>query len=571
MAKKLTTKKGTNRRDRIDGGNKSGRLIGLGGDDTLNGNGGDDILIGGSGDDTVSGGTGQDLIFGNSGDDTLNGDDGNDVIFAGSGDDTLNGGTGDDTLNGGSGNDRVEGGRGSDKMLGGTGDDVLIWRDGDGSDLISGGNDTDTVNVEGSLALGDNFALAAEGTKAIFDRLNLFPFKLTVDTVEQFLIEGEGGDDTLLVKDLAGTGVTGVTFLGGDGNDILEASESTIAITAEGGSGNDDLAGGFANDTLNGGDGDDQVEGEKGNDTMIGGAGNDTLAWDDGDGSDIISGNEGIDTVEVEGSLTQGDSFTLNQNGTQAIFDRVNLVPFKLTVDTVEVFEVEGVGGDDILDVNDLSNTTVTQVIFNGGNGNDTLDGSNTNTPLVANGDSGNDILIGGSASDLLAGGDGIDTLTGNGGADKFVYAGNPFANGVAAAAAGSPIKVLAAPDVITDFTIAEDQYVLDSSDLGIQAITFQNGKIADIKGNGNVIVLQDSFENVAAAAQAIAENNSVTAKEGVFVYFNSSLGFSRLVYSKDLGGGGDVSVLANMTNQSKEAGLANLASFTSNNFSLQA
>ncbi len=568
MAKKLTTKKGTNRRDVINGSNEAGRLLGLGGNDLLNAFGGNDILIGGAGDDTLNGGRGNDLVFGNAGDDTLNGDEGNDVISGGSGNDSLDGGVGNDVLKGGSGDDSLEGGKGNDTMLGGDGNDVLKWDDGDGSDLMSGGNGFDVIDVEGSLALGDNFTLNANGVQAIFDRTNLVPFKLTVDTAEKFEIDGAGGDDTLLVNDLAGTGVTLVDFTGGEGNDILDASNSTIQINAQGGNGNDSLAGGFANDVLDGGAGDDEIAGEKGDDTMLGGTGNDTLEWDDGDGSDLISGGDGLDTVEVEGSLTQGDSFTLNQNGTNAIFDRINLGTFKLTVDTSEEFEVSGVGGDDLFDVNNLSNTVVNLVTFSGGAGNDRLDGTDTTTALIGNGDSGDDVLLGGSNNDILTGGDGIDTLTGNGGSDKFVYGGNPFANGTPA---GSPIRILNAGDAITDFNIAEDQYVLDTSDLGIQTVNFQKGTSSGISADGNVIVLTDGFAKATDAAQAIADNNAITAKEGVFVYFNQTLGISRLVYSQDLANGGDISVLANMTNQSGSTGFNNLNTFSANNFNVQA
>ncbi|BAY65784.1 hypothetical protein NIES22_58910 [Calothrix brevissima NIES-22] len=383
----------------------------------INGLGGDDIL-----DVNNLAGTGVDLVefSGGEGNDTLNASDSSTRIFAkgDAGNDLLTGSSANDTLNGGDGNDFVQGEKGNDTMIGGAGNDTLAWDDGDGSDRISGNDGIDTIEVDGSVTLGDKFVLGQQGNLAIFDRVNLVPFKLTVDTAEQFSISGEGGNDSLDVNNLSYTGVNWVSFSGGSGNDTLDGSDSSTRLLGYGDAGNDLLSGSSASDTLNGGDGNDFVQGEKGNDTMIGGAGNDTLAWDDGDGSDRISGNDGIDTIEVDGSVTLGDKFVLGQQGNLAIFDRVNLVPFKLTVDTAEQFSISGEGGNDSLDVNNLSYTGVNWVSFSGGSGNDTLDGSDSSTRLLGNGDAGNDLLIGGSAYDTLNGGDGDDKLYGKGGND---------------------------------------------------------------------------------------------------------------------------------------------------------
>ncbi|MBW4638494.1 MAG: hypothetical protein KME05_09705 [Gloeocapsa sp. UFS-A4-WI-NPMV-4B04] len=364
---------------------------------------------------------GNDNILANGANDIINSLAGNDTVNGGGGNDTLIGGDGIDILDGGAGNDEVEGKRGNDRMIGGTGNDILEWDDGDGSDRISGNAGIDTVDVDGSVAQGDSFVLNQQGTQAIFDRVNLGPFRLTVDTAEQFSVSGAGGNDSFDVNDLSNTSVNLVSFSAGAGNDILDGSDSSTRLIGNGDAGNDFLTGSSANDTLNGGDGNDFVQGEKGNDRMIGGTGNDILAWDDGDGSDRISGNAGFDTVAVEGSLAQGDSFVLNQLGTQAIFNRVNLGQFQLTVDTAEQFTVEGEGGNDFFDVNDLSNTSVASVSFSGGAGNDTLNGSDTSTQLVGNGDAGNDLLIGSSVADTLIGGVGDDFIAGAKGNDRMI------------------------------------------------------------------------------------------------------------------------------------------------------
>jgi Ca2+-binding RTX toxin-like protein len=555
--------RGNNRNNTLRGNDQGGFIFGFGGNDRIFGNGGNDILFGASGNDTIDGGTGNDRLFG------------------GRGNDKLDGGLGNDRLDGGRGDDDLEGGKGDDVMLGGKGNDTMAWDDGDGSDVMSGGEGLDTVEVEGSLEKGDNFVLGRNSAdKAFFERTGLDGqvgvgrFTLTVDTSEVFEVSGEGGNDTFQVNDLTGTGVDLVKFDGGAGNDTLDGTNTKTRLEADGGLGDDKLIGSSVADTLNGGDGNDIVAGEKGNDVMTGGNGNDTLEWDDGDGSDIISGGAGNDTVVVEGAEVGADSFVLGKDAqNRAFFDRVALDGtagkgrFTLTVDTSETFNVSGLGGDDSFTVNDLTNTGVNLVIFSGGDGNDKFDGSGTSTLLQLNGDAGDDTLIGGSGSDVITGGDGVDTLTGGGGSDQFVYSGNVFANGALTPNGATGINVLNKPDVIKDFDIASDRFGLNAQDLGINAINFQKGTSSSLT-NGNVLVLTDGFANAAAAAKAIKDNNAITADQGVFSYFNTTLGISRLVYSKDLGDGGDISVLANL-GDAQTGAVGNQNNFSGNNFNL--
>ncbi len=366
----------------------------------------------------INGTDNNDFLKGTNGNDEIEGLGGNDLIEGLGGDDNLQGGLGTDVLIGGNGNDFLEGNKGTDFMIAGNGDDTMEWDNGDGSDIMDGGNGYDTVQVDGSVELGDEFVLQQRGTKAIFDRLNLVPFNLTVENSEVFNINGEGGDDSLIVGDLSQTAVKKVIFSGGKGNDLLDAPESSTQIQAYGGEGNDFLASGSNDDTLEGGHGDDFLQGRKGSDIMSGGKGNDVMVWVNGDGSDIMSGGSGFDIAAVRGSVEQGDQFTLEQRGRKAIFERVNLVPFRLTVDTTEAFLISGEGGDDSLIVGDLSQTAVKQVIFSGGEGNDLLDAPESSTQIQAYGGEGNDFLASGSNDDTLEGGHGDDFLQGRKGTD---------------------------------------------------------------------------------------------------------------------------------------------------------
>lgn len=166
----------------------------------------------------------------------------------------------------------------------------------------------------------------------------------------------------------------------------------------------------------------------------------------------------------------------------------------------------------------------------------------------------GNDTLDGGIGDDFIQGKAGKDTLTGGNGSDRFIYDRSTLTG-------GTPISN---PDTILDFNQADDQVGL-SATLGIDSIRFQSGLSSQLFGDRNVLVLHDPFPNAAAAAKAIADNNAVTANAGVFVYFNSTIGISRLVHSQDLSDAGDITVLANLANQTFNGQL----SFTSQNFGL--
>jgi Ca2+-binding RTX toxin-like protein len=244
-----------------------------------------------------------------------------------------------------------------------------------------------------------------------------------------------------------------------------------------------------------------------GNDLMVGNDGNDFLAA--GAGNDALFGGNGNDRLEADG----GNDTVFGGAGDDQLF---------------------GGAGDDFV---------------SGGTGNDLLEG-----------EAGNDTLIGGDGIDVMKGGQGIDT---------FVYEGNVFANGTPAPAGQTGINALNTPDIILDYTIGEDKFAFDGKDLGLKNLTFQKGQSSQIATDGNLIVLTDPFPAAGAAARAIANNPNITADAGAFVYFNSTLGLTRLVYSNDLSDGGDISVLANMDNQRGAAGLANIANFSAKDFTL--
>jgi Ca2+-binding RTX toxin-like protein len=405
-------------------------------------------LFGGAGNDTMIGGSGGDQLFGQSGNDTLLGKGGNDFLFGGSEDDTLIGGDADDQMFGESGNDR------------------FIWNPGDDTDLMEGGTGIDTTEVNGGGG-AEVFTVTANGTRVRFDRLDPAPFSLDMGTMEQLVVNMNGGDDRFSAT----------------GN-----LAALIQITVDGGAGNDTILGSNGNDTLLGGDGNDFIDGQQGNDTAFLGAGNDVFQWDPGDGSDIVEGQDGTDTLLFNGSAGS-EIFELAANGSRVRMTR-NLGNIVMDVNDVEQIETNALGGTDTFIVNSLAGTDATKatihlegtiggtagdaaadtVIANATNGNDIIDvfgagssyavlglqtqiqvtgsegaldslvinglGGNdgitaTTLPagvvkLTLDGGAGNDTILGSQGADLILGGDGDDFVFGDNGNDvAFLGAGN--------------------------------------------------------------------------------------------------------------------------------------------------
>ena len=364
---------------------------------TMNGAGGNDTLLGGLGNDSLIGGTGSDTASGGSGHDTINGGDSNDSLNGDAGDDVITGDAGADLIDGGTGNDSASGGTGNDILTGDDGIDTLDG--GDNNDTISGGDDGDSV-------------LGGSG---------------------QDSIDGENGDDTID---------------GGDGDD-----------TAFGSNGNDDVRGGTGNDTLEGNDGDDSVNGNDGNDTLDGSTGFDTLFGGSGDdelisteGNDLLDGQGGSkDTFTFEGHALFGDVFTITLAGngnpleTPSGIGLARLNPgmsFTTIIVGTEIFTLNLNGGNDLVTLGDLDGVLdLTVLNINGGDGDDTIDGSLSMSMTVGIksnmglgndsvqgtagndtifGDAGNDAILGNDGTDSIVGGDGNDSLNGNDGADTI-------------------------------------------------------------------------------------------------------------------------------------------------------
>jgi Ca2+-binding RTX toxin-like protein len=294
-------------------------------------------------------------------------------------------------------------------------------------------------------------------------------FKVKLKHVETIVVEAEDGNDHVLVDETNG------------------AFTDRIPTTLDGGDGNDDLAGGSGAERLLGGDQNDSIDGNRGNDTALMGDGDDTFVWDPGDGSDVVEGEDDVDTMRFNGA-NGAERIDLTANGNRLRFFR-DVGSITMDTNDVETVDFRALGGADVVTVDDLTGTDVTRanldlegtpgggsgdgasdrIVVNGTNGSDTIavsgdaagvdvsglpalvairhhepsdelavsgrggnDGISA-TGLAAqaitlslDGDAENDTIAGGPGIEALLGGDGNDSLDGNGGNDvAFMGAGD--------------------------------------------------------------------------------------------------------------------------------------------------
>jgi Ca2+-binding RTX toxin-like protein len=199
-----------------------------------------------------------------------------DAITTGAGVDLIEGGEDVDTLNGGPGGDRILGNPGNDVMNGNAGDDTLVWNNGDGTDDMNGQDGLD--RIETNLGAADDVSQVKVLSGLVrYDRVNA-PFGLNIATSEVLELNTFGGADTL---------------------DVAPGVGALIAITADGGEGNDRFNGGDEADTFLGGLGNDALDPGTGSDTANGQDGDDTLKLRDGIG-DLAVGGTGTDSATVD-------------------------------------------------------------------------------------------------------------------------------------------------------------------------------------------------------------------------------------------------------------------------------
>jgi Ca2+-binding RTX toxin-like protein len=282
-----------------------------------------------------------------------------------------------DVVIAGGGNDRVNGGGGNDTLLLGAGDDVAIWNPGDGSDVVDGGAGSDLMEFNGSAG-NEVMRLAAVAGDVTQLTRNLGNINMTLQSVERVVVNAGAGDDTF---------------------DATGNLAPLVALTVDGGAGNDRILGGNGNDLLIGGDGDDFVDGQQGADTAFLGAGDDVFQWDPGDGSDVVEGQAGNDTMIFNGSAAN-ETFTIAANGERESFRR-DVGNIVMDIDGIERIEARAGAGNDTLDASALPAGRARLDLF---------------------GDDGDDTIIGSAGVDFVNGGRGADTVRLGAGNDRFQW-----------------------------------------------------------------------------------------------------------------------------------------------------
>lgn len=332
----------------------------------------------------------------------IDGREGNDNIFGSIFNDGIRGGPGNDTLIGFFGNDSI---------FGELDDDLFFIDPVPGNDMSDGGPGLDHMIFFGDTG-NDFLQITRQGGLKLI-RNNLIPFTLDIAAMELLEIDGGAGDDSLTVEPLGSTGLTKLILNGNIGNDLFDLSQGAIPIFAFGGPGNDTILGGAASDSISGDDGNDSISGNGGGDTVVGGADDDSISggddddliiWNNGDGSDIVDGDAGADTQQVNGSENDDtvEIFPGTPPRVQMNITTNSPEQFGLRLGSVEVGMINVISGNDKVTARNFSSSLGIRFDMDGG--------------------PGNDELIGGPDADTLEGGPGNDTLSGKDGGDLFLW-----------------------------------------------------------------------------------------------------------------------------------------------------
>lgn len=373
--------------------------------DVIKGDDSNNLLIGGYDHAAVAVTPDDDTIIGGAGADTIVGDVRIDTVVAGSlygGNDVLSGGNDNDTIYGDSApilsNTEVEvSSDQSVEYIRNVDNDATLATIYGGNDILSGGAGDDYINGGSGWDTVDYSASNA---------------KVSVNLNTNTAI-GEGIDQLFNIENIIGSSSTfGDTLTG-----------NSLVNTITGSGGGDTLSGLGGNDTLDGKNGSDWVDYSYSSGVVV------NLATESG----VVSGGDTDKLISIENVIgsNQNDTMTGVQGTVNTLLGRDgnDLFYGYLDGDTID-----GGSGSDTVDYGNI--TSKVNITLGGSNSDklveienifassndDTLVGDANNN--ILDGRSGNDTLNGGSGADTLYGGDGADTLIGGSGADTL-YGGN--------------------------------------------------------------------------------------------------------------------------------------------------
>ena len=147
------------------------------------------------------------------------------------------------------------------------------------------------------------------------------------------IINQEPANDRLTLNGLAGA----------DHVDAMDLQADGIALT---------MNGGIGDDVLLGSQGADLVIGGTGNDQALLGGGDDTFVWNPGDNSDTVEGQGGFDHLLFNGANIS-EHIDISANGGRVRFFR-DVANITMDLNGVEGIDFKALGGSDTIIVNDL-------------------------------------------------------------------------------------------------------------------------------------------------------------------------------------------------------------------------
>jgi len=283
--------------------------------------------------ETLDGDYNDDVIFGLGGNDKIDGQAGNDKNYGGDGDDTIEGNFGNDELYGDAGNDIISDNHGVNLLDGGVGRDSLRSISASGEATLKGGADADQIYALGKLLFLDG----GDGD----DSLIALGYQFQPNSESIFVTNANA------------------TLLGGDGNDVLNASDLSRAIF-KGGDGGDSInADRVSFSSLYGENGDDNLSAMNNTSNLFKTDGVYTL-----DRIYILDGGDGNDQIKFNGQAnghSAGRSDVILNGGTG--LDSITLVDFESASSgrsSITSAKIDSGSGKDTIIISGVIDTTIT-------------------------------------------------------------------------------------------------------------------------------------------------------------------------------------------------------------------
>ncbi len=313
----------------------------------------------------------------------------------------INGTVGDEVLTGTSSDETLNGLAGNDTLSGGAGSDLYLFGQGSGNDTVSDVGlerrfEIDRLELQGlnsqdvtvTRADSDDITITVDATGEVLTLADQFNGSDKAIEFVQFS-DGELWNADQLAQN--------AWYRGTAGDDNLEATVEFDNGTFFGGTGNDDLFGGFR-------------------------SGNNTYVFNVGDGQDSIQDSDGSnDAIVIHGVDRSDLSFTRDAQGNLIIRysadDEISVSRQLNTSGSFANYLIEEIRLDD--------GTVITpeeievEAVFEGTASGETITGSDRDDTIK--GLAGNDTLNGSEGDDLLEGGEGADSLRGEEGEDTLI------------------------------------------------------------------------------------------------------------------------------------------------------